>query len=41
MKTCKVITKSGLVVWCELTSRTIDKLKTENKVSVIKSGGRK
>ena len=40
MKTCKVITASGLVVWCELTQKTIEKLKTVYQVSVIKSGGK-
>lgn len=41
MKTCKVITENGLIVWCELTLKTIEKLKTVNQVSVIKSGGKK
>ena len=40
MKTCKVITAGGLVVWCELTPRTIEELRTENQVKVI-TGGRK
>ena len=40
MKTCKVITASGLVVWCELSSRTIEELRTENQVKVI-TGGKK
>ena len=38
--TCKVIMASGLVVWCELTSRTIEELRTENQVKVI-TGGKK
>ena len=40
MKTCKVITASGLVVWCELTSKTIEELRTKNHVKII-SGGKK
>ena len=40
MITCKVITAGGSVVWCELTSRTIEELRTENHVKVI-TGGRK
>ena len=40
MKTCKVITSSGLVVWCELSSKTIEELRTENQVKVI-TGGKK
>ena len=40
MKTCKVITVSGLVVWCELSSKTIEELRTENQVKVI-TGGKK
>ena len=35
MKTCKVITASGLVVWCKLTTRTIEELRIENQVKVI------
>ena len=35
MKTCKVITASGLIVWCKLTTRTIEELITENQVKVI------
>ena len=38
--TSKVITASGLVVWCELTPRTIEELRTENQVKVI-TGGKK
>ena len=40
MKTIKVITASGLVVWCELSSRTIKELRTENQVKII-TGGKK
>ena len=40
MKLVKVVTASGLVVWCELTPRTIEELRTENQVKVI-TGGRK
>ena len=40
MKTCKVITASGLVVWFELTSKTIEELRTKNHVKII-SGGKK
>lgn len=40
MKTCKVITYVGLVVWCELSSRTIEELRTENHVKVITGGKR-
>ena len=36
-----VRTINGLIVECELSSKTIEELKTENKVSVRKSGGRK
>ena len=39
--TCKVRTANGLIVECELTRKTIEKLKTVNQVSVIKSGGKK
>lgn len=37
----KVITANYLIVECELTPKTIIKLKTENQVSVRKSGGKK
>ena len=40
MITCKVITVSGLVVWCELSSKTIEELRTENHVKVITGGKR-
>ena len=40
MKLVKVVTASGLVVWCELTTRTIEELRTENHVKII-TGGRK
>ena len=36
-----VRTANGLIVECELTTETIKELKTENQVSVRKSGGRK
>lgn len=37
-----VRTGNGLIVECELTSKTIKELKTENRVSVRKlSGGKK
>ena len=36
-----VRTANGLIVECELTPETIKELKTENKVSVRKLGGRK
>ena len=39
--TCKVRTANGLIVEYELTHKTIEKLKTVNQVSVIKSGGKK
>ena len=32
---------NGLIVECELTTKTIKELKTENDVSVRKSGGKK
>lgn len=35
-----VRTANGLIVKCELTSKTIKELKTENQVSVRKSGGK-
>ena len=39
---CKVRTANGLIVVCELAQKTIEKLKTENLVSVKKlSGGKK
>ena len=40
MKTCKVITYIGLIVWCELSSRTIEELRTEYQCRVI-TGGKK
>ena len=40
MKTCKVITKNGLVVWCELASKTIEEIRKENHVKII-TGGKK
>ena len=40
MKLVKVVTAKGLIVWCELTTRTIEELRTENDVRVI-TGGRK
>ena len=36
-----VRTSNGLIVECELTPKTIKELKTENLVSVRKSGGKK
>ena len=36
-----VRTANGIIVECELTPKTIKELKTENEVSVRKSGGRK
>ena len=39
MITCKVVTTSGLIVWCELTSMTIKELRTQN-VKII-TGGKK
>jgi hypothetical protein len=36
-----VRTANGLIVECELTPKTIKELKTENQVSVRKSGGKK
>lgn len=43
MKLVKVIvrTSNGLIVECELTPKTIKELKTENQVSIRKSGGKK
>lgn len=43
MKLVKVTvrTAKGLIVECELKSQTIEKLKTENEVSIRKSGGKK
>lgn len=38
MKTCKVITERGLVVWCELTPKTIEAIRTENHVKIITGG---
>lgn len=40
MKLVKVVTANGLVVWCELSSRTIEELRTEKHVKII-TGGRK
>ena len=40
MKTCKVITENGLVVWCELTPKTIEAIRKENHVKII-TGGKK
>ena len=40
MKLVKVVTAKGLIVWCELTTRTIEELRTENHVKVI-TGGKK
>lgn len=40
MKLVKVVTAKGLVVWCELSSRTIEELRTENHVKII-TGGKK
>ena len=37
---CKVITYIGLVVWCELTPKTIEELRTEYQCRVI-TGGRR
>ena len=36
-----VRTANGLIVECELTPETIEKLKKVNRVSVRKSGGKK
>lgn len=36
-----VRTVGGLIVECELTPKTIEKLKKVNQVSVRKSGGKK
>ena len=40
MKLVKVVTANGLVVWCELKTRTIEELRTENQVKVITGGKR-
>ena len=36
-----VRTAKGLIIECDLIPQTIKKLKTENEVSVRKSGGKK
>ena len=36
-----VRTANGLIVKCELTTKTINELKTDNQVSVRKLGGKK
>lgn len=40
MKLVKVVTANGLVVWCELTTRTIEELRTERQVKNITGGKR-